>query len=1241
MNADAGGGLSAHRLRTAVLAAIAAIAAWAVLATPAHALVVSPVCKNVPTVVPGSTFQSADGDQCDTAPIGITDWQHVNFGVGGQGIAIPDQPVDSSFSEFSSPGGSASKELNPDGWSFSTGSPNGKSDVKNAWVYPEIGAGGALFLNFAFEAADKQGSVSYNIELNAKQETFRNSRGYDVPKRANGDVLITFDSNGNGGADITLCRWLGDDPAQPWLSGIWDNCALLDASQAQGSTNDGFQIQNSLPGGDLNSDGTAGDGIFQSQQFAEGTVNLTDILQIGGPGQPPCVDFGAFWVRTRTSPTVTANPEDLIFPVPVSVSNCGKVIIKKQTAAPDAATKFNFTGSGFGSEVVGAPTATPTTFELGDGETETLNPVKPGSYTVSEPATASGYHLTDLSCAETGGTNTNPTTVDPPLDGVAHINVDPSETVTCTYTNTRDTGTITVVKRLVPSTDDGRFDLLVDGNVKANDVGNNGTTDQVVVPTGTYPVTEAGGNQGVGGSGPLTDLSHYVKSTHCEAPGQDPIDNADGPTVSVPVGAGQNWTCTITNTRKTGTVQLLKDIVPVTGYSPDPGRFDLTITRNDNGTEAASASNVGDDEQTPLDGTSVTTVPTGDYTFAESAHTGTGTSADDYTSKLSCSNNGGNAQEFSGVLNSLTVNDGDSWVCTYVNTRKTGTITVVKRLVPSTDDGRFDLLVDGNVKANDVGNNGTTDQVVVPTGTYPVTEAGGNQGVGGSGPLTDLSHYVKSTHCEAPGQDPIDNADGPTVSVPVGAGQNWTCTITNARKATVRVDKVVPGGSDQKFGFTTTLTDGPSEFQLADADAPVVREVAPGQDYTVTEPDPGTGFKLTSSGCGPTNPQVDTPRLSTRAPTAEANKTVSITPGAGDDITCTFVNTKLAGGLKVVKTGPGFAYNGDTLTFQYAVTNTGNTPINITSITDDKCSSITGPVKNNSNDDTWLDPHGTPDASKSEEWIYTCSMPAPVTKAGDPSLVNTVTVNGKDEKGNDVTAQDQHTTAFLHPAVGIAKTGPATALAGSLVQYTLTVTNPGDVAFADPLVVVTDTLCQAPPALSSKNGDSSPLTFDPKDTWTYTCSVQTQVGQTAVDNVADVKGTDQNGRSATAQAKFSTQLTQPQVVVAPETVTSVTPGSAKLRGPTGCPTRATTAAVTGKRITKVTFYVDGKKVKTVTRPDSKGRWSLGINPRKFAFGSHKVRVTVEFAANSGTKTKTLQLSFNRCRPAIVKPKFTG
>ena len=36
-------------------------------------------------------------------------------------------------------------------------------------------------------------------------------------------------------------------------------------------------------------------------------------------------------------------------------------------------------------------------------------------------------------------------------------------------------------------------------------------------------------------------------------------------------------------------------------------------------------------------------------------------------------------------------------------------ITVVKRLVPSTDPGKFDLKIDGDVKASAVGDGGTTD----------------------------------------------------------------------------------------------------------------------------------------------------------------------------------------------------------------------------------------------------------------------------------------------------------------------------------------------------------------------------------------------------------------------------------------------------------------------------------------------------------------------------------------------------
>jgi hypothetical protein len=129
------------------------------------------------------------------------------------------------------------------------------------------------------------------------------------------------------------------------------------------------------------------------------------------------------------------------------------------------------------------------------------------------------------------------------------------------------------------------------------------------------------------------------------------------------------------------------------------------------------------------------------------------------------------------------------------------------------------------------------------------------------------------------------------------------------------------------------------------------------------------------------------------------------------------------------------------------------------------------------------------------------------------------------------------------------------------------------------------------------------------------------------------------GTPPSASGSSGQPAPSPQIQVSPEIVR---PGSAVLRGPKGCPdTNAVAATVTGKRIAKVTFYVDHKKVKTLTKPNKGGGWSLAVNMRKIAYGSHRVEAKVEFTKSSGTKTKTLRLSFNRCGANTVKPQFTG
>jgi hypothetical protein len=267
------------------------------------------------------------------------------------------------------------------------------------------------------------------------------------------------------------------------------------------------------------------------------------------------------------------------------------------------------------------------------------------------------------------------------------------------------------------------------------------------------------------------------------------------------------------------------------------------------------------------------------------------------------------------------------------------------------------------------------------------------------------------------------------------------------------------------------------------------------------------------------------------------------------------------------------------------------------------------------------------------------------------------------------------------PAIAIDKTGKATATAGDLLTYSLAVSNPGNVPFAAAKVVVTDVRCDAPPALQSKNDDATPGTLDPGDSWTYSCRVQTHSGDTSVVNTAKVEATDSCGKTVTADETFTTKLTPPPPPITPPTTPTTpgptatpqqpattteqpapvgtapvaqkpaiavspvraSPGSAKLSGPSRCLRAGVThATVTGKRIVKVTFFVDGKRVKTLTKPNATGgRFILAVNVRELPFGSHRVEAQIRFAASSATKAKTLRTGVTRCAGAAVRPQFTG
>jgi hypothetical protein len=80
--------------------------------------------------------------------------------------------------------------------------------------------------------------------------------------------------------------------------------------------------------------------------------------------------------------------------------------------------------------------------------------------------------------------------------------------------------------------------------------------------------------------------------------------------------------------------------------------------------------------------------------------------------------------------------------------------------------------------------------------------------------------------------------------------------------------------------------------------------------------------------------------------------------------------------------------------------------------------------------------------------------------------------------------------------------------------------------------------------------------------------------------------------------------------------------------------------VTGARIAKVTFSIDGRRVKTLRTSDKQGRYVYTARRTPTRTGVHRVRAQIVFAAGSTLKTKTLRMTFTKCARA-VRPAFTG
>ncbi len=267
-----------------------------------------------------------------------------------------------------------------------------------------------------------------------------------------------------------------------------------------------------------------------------------------------------------------------------------------------------------------------------------------------------------------------------------------------------------------------------------------------------------------------------------------------------------------------------------------------------------------------------------------------------------------------------------------------------------------------------------------------------------------------------------------------------------------------------------------------------------------------------------------------------------------DDAVVDVINPRIG----ITKTAaPTLVRVGDTVTYTLVITNSGDAPLTITSLTDvvngtgvalpAACTGLVDAV-----------PLG-PGATRS------CSY---TMVAGTADVTNVATVVGTDQLGRPVTDDDAKVVDVIHPAIAVNKIpGVATAGPGDTVTYTYVVTNPGD----DPLsaVVITDDKCSP---LVFVGGDANrDARLDTTETWTFTCSVVVGPASGPLTNVADVTGRPTVGPAVVARDTETVAVERVVTEVAGITISRppappVAPGAAPATAPAAAPAVAGVAA---------------------------------------------------------------------------------
>ncbi len=394
-------------------------------------------------------------------------------------------------------------------------------------------------------------------------------------------------------------------------------------------------------------------------------------------------------------------------------------------------------------------------------------------------------------------------------------NVTNGQDIVCTITNTANNGTIELKK--VWSGTGGQTTLTIGSAIGGNNVANTQTGAIGSAPLTTGPKTVNSGSYYLNETGGLTNYTPSALTCFNDANNDGTNNNGEssvsvGASNAVAVSANQHVICSFTNTRDQGTIELKKV------WSGTGGQTTLNIGTSAGGTQTASVQ-TGASGAAPLT-TGTQTVDTNTYYISENG------GLTDYSSVLACTDNGSTVTP--GANNSLNVAKNHAVICTFTNTRNTGTIKVIKDVVapngsPITDTStNFAFSVDGGstFDLTDGGNHSTT---VITGANHTVVETP-NANYDFAGCTSDSQTQGSAV------------ANGIVVTVTTGTTSTVTCT-NKQKHAKITVVKVVKDASGKVVSDSKTFTvqlNGASDDSTLSDTHDVVYNPNPGT-YTVSE----------------------------------------------------------------------------------------------------------------------------------------------------------------------------------------------------------------------------------------------------------------------------------------------------------------------------------------------------------------------------------------------------------------------